>query len=112
MMREIKEETGLDVEIEELSAFVENLFVTNKGENCHELCYIYRLKPIMLPMDKAKDWHIVEFDDGINKDLDFKWLNIKDLDKYPVRPSVIKQIINKKGLHHVQIVNEEIEFLN
>ena len=112
IMREIKEETGLNVKIVELSAFIENLFVSEKGENCHELCYIYKLTPLNLPKDKAKDWNVVEFDDGINKNLDFKWIDISKINEYDIRPIAVKQIINKKGLNHIQIINNQVEFLN
>lgn len=112
IMREIKEETGLNVKIVELSAFIENLFVSEKGENCHELCYIYKLTPLNLPKDKAKDWNVVEFDDGINKNLDFKWIDISKINEFDIRPVAVKQIINKKGLNHIQIINNQVEFLN
>lgn len=112
MIREIKEETGLDVNIDELSAFVENLFTTENDGHYHELCYIYRISPKNLPAEKAKDWHVVELVDGIYKNLDFKWVDVDDLAKYDIRPSIIKQVAKEKGLHHVQIVNEEVEFLN
>ena len=112
MVREIKEETGLDVKVEELSAFIENLFTSENNEKFHELCYIYRLSPISLPADKAKDWHVVEFDDGIYKDLDFKWIDINKLNEYDIRPVAIKQIINKKGINHIQMIDDQVEFLN
>lgn len=112
MLRETKEETGLDVKIDELSAFIENLFTSENGEKFHELCYIYRLTPKTLPEDKAKDWSVVEFDDGIYKNLDFKWIDLNKINDYDIRPLAIKQIINKKGINHIQIINEQVEFLN
>ena len=112
MLRETKEETGLDVKIDELSAFIENLFTSENGEKFHELCYIYRLTPKTLPEDKAKDWSIVEFDDGIYKNLDFKWIDLNKINDYDIRPLAIKQIINKKGINHIQIINKQVEFLN
>lgn len=112
MLREMNEETGMEVKIDELSAFIENLFVSEKGEKFHELCYIYRLTPNNLPNEKAKDWTVVELDDGIYKNLDFKWIDLDKINDYDIRPSAIKQIINKKGINHIQIINEHVEFLN
>lgn len=112
MLRETKEETGLDVKIEELTAFIENLFSSKKGEKFHELCYIYRLTPKNLPEDKAKDWEVDELDEGEYVNLKFKWVDIDKLNDFDIRPVAIKQIINKKGINHIQIIDNQVEFLN
>jgi ADP-ribose pyrophosphatase YjhB (NUDIX family) len=108
ILREIYEEVGVQVEIVQLKCLIENFFKTKTGEECHELSFIYELKPIDLPEEKQKDWTIVENDDGIDKELKFKWIKKSEIANFDVRPRVIKDLVNTNRFKHILVKDETI----
>lgn len=109
--REIKEETGLDVKIDCLSALLENIYSTKKAR-MHEINFFYKLTPTDLPKEKQTDWNFVELDEGEYKHQEFKWIDIKDFDNYDIRPSIIKDLIHNNKLLHIEMVDNIPTFLN
>ncbi len=86
IIREFKEETGLDVEIINAISTYENFWKFD-GKNCHQLCIYYRLK---LNNDSLQI--IPNPDNGNTK---FVWVNLSDLTKITLYPlGVAEQIIN------------------
>lgn len=104
MLREYKEETGIDTYIERLLYITENFFINTK--ECHELGFIYLLNT---EEDiKTEDFTIVENDNGELVNLEFKWLDINNLEN--VKPEFLKNKLNldNKNLEHLIIKNDKI----
>lgn len=106
--REILEETGIKVKADKLSAIVENFFERSNGDMIHELNFIYTLS-VIGKLEKNKDWITYEDDEDCKKKLEFKWIEIKDFEKFNVKPVIIKDIIGSDNLKHYIIKNGDVE---
>lgn len=86
IIREFKEETGLDVEPLNVISTFENFFKLD-NKNCHQLCIYYRLK--MIDETQQLDPH------PDTKDTEFVWLNLKELKNIKLYPiGLTDQIMN------------------
>ena len=83
IIREIKEETTLDVTIKHLICVTENIYNKNK-QICHEINYFYYLEPIS--DINTEEFTIVENDKGIVKEQNFYWIEINKLVENNVMP--------------------------
>lgn len=86
IVREFKEETGLDVEVINVISTYENFYKWDE-KNCHQLCIYYRLKMI------NENQELVPNPD--TKDTKYIWFELKDLKNinlYPV--GISDQILN------------------
>lgn len=105
VVREFKEETGIDVEIKQLKYITENFFKSGKY-NCHEVGMYYILETTN--MIDFKEYTIEELDkDRITK-LNFKWIDIDDLKN--VKPEFLKNKIKEKTnqIQHLIIKDDKI----
>lgn len=87
VMREVKEELGITLEILRPAFFHESFFdevVT--GEHYHEVCMYYLMKP---PLDISKIRCFSVTDNGSKESLE--WLPIQELDNYCVFPEFFKK---------------------
>lgn len=105
VIREYKEETGIDTKIEKLICIAENFFENKKC--CHELGFFY-----LLSTDediKTEDFDIVENDNGELVNLHFKWLDIKNIEEN-IRPKFLKNMIEKQDFQfeHLIVKNDKI----
>lgn len=103
IIREFKEETGIDVCIKKLLYVAENFFESNNIK-CHELGFYYLLDT----KDNLdfNDFNKIEDD---NTCLEFKWLNINNLDNF--KPEFLKNNILDNlpdNLQHIIIKNNQI----
>lgn len=103
IIREFKEETGIDVCIKKLLYVAENFFESNKIK-CHELGFYYLI-------DTDDNININDFnkkeDDGTY--LEFRWLAISNLDNF--KPDFLKgNVLNNlpDKLQHIIIKNNKI----
>ena len=94
LIREVKEELGLTLNETQLELInvVENFF-TYQETNIHELLFIYKIFDETL---NSKD-EVKVLDKTTVTD---KWYNLKDLVNMDLRPSIIKETLNKKGIIH------------
>ena len=95
--REILEETEINVNVEYPIAFIENFFTRKNKDQVHEISLYYlvnSLNDILL-----KDHIVEEIDDGIVKQLEFKWINIEDLDKFNFQPKILIDQLKKKKMN-------------
>lgn len=83
--RECKEEVLADVENKGLLSINENFFCKKNGKKIHEVGYYYLLDSDI----SAVDFIRTENDEGELKKLDFRWINLDDLDKVDFRPSIL-----------------------
>lgn len=98
--REVNEEVNLvlnDYYIEDeprLIGINETIFNQKENKKVHETTFIYNIN--IKTMDKIEDKIVYENDEGLQKKLEFKWINIKDLKNSNFKPNVIiNQIENK-----------------
>ena len=99
IIREIKEETGLDIKVDECVSTIENLF-EHDGIKFHEIYFIYK-GTFVDDIDTNK---IIENIEG--KPIKYGFVDIDKIDDYYILPVVTKDIIKNKTSH---IINREIK---
>ena len=87
--REMEEELGFEVNIDKPAFIVEN-FYTKNSEIWHEMCCYYLVSSTKAP---NTDWERIEFDKGVSKRQQFKWLTKQDITQVDFKPSVIKDLL-------------------
>ena len=107
--REMEEELGFKLEIEKYLGVVENFFFSKYNKTTHEICFYYLLKPIKGEKAIYNDYSLIENDKGHNIKLDFKWINLNELDNYDVRPKFLKTIVQNKSLTIGHIIFNELK---
>lgn len=85
--REVKEETGIEIDIVEKGLFVENHVF--ESENIHVICLCYPAKYKKGELDTSKD----------NGTLDAKWFEVDNID-YSICLPKTKEIL-EKALQHI-----------
>ena len=90
LIREMKEELNIDVEIEQLLWIGEH-FYEYSNTQYHEICYYYLLKTDDKTLNTTNNtFEIVEE----NRSYEFKWLPLHDLQNETFYPLFIKKRIN------------------
>ena len=97
--REIKEETGLDIKVDEFVSTIENLF-EHDGIKFHEICFIYK-GSFVEDIDTSKIINNIE-----DKPIKYGFVDIDRIDDYYILPVVIKDILKNNNSH---IINREIK---
>ena len=104
LIREIKEEMHFDISKKdiELKAIIENFFRSN-GVKYHEIGFVYKIEL------NEKD-ELVHRKELVNYDSEnsyYEYVNIDDIAKEPILPSVVKNLINQEKFE--RIVTKDIE---
>lgn len=102
VIREMKEETGLDVEIVDLLCIMQNFFKRKDGKPFHEFAYYYIVK--IKNNKKIKNFEVIENDKGELKKLKFELVKIEDLDKINFKPKKIAKLIKENKINQ-HIIN-------
>lgn len=104
LLREVKEETGEDFEIQRPLCFVENFFKGKGGSleglDCHTIEMYYLVKP-----KEKKEYDVGSVNSGGESEK-MRWLPIDRLDEYDVRPSLIKDLVRNLPEQFLTIVND------
>ncbi len=103
IIREFKEETGIDVYVKRLLYVVENFFDSNNVK-CHELGFYYLLDT--KDNININNFTKIEWD---NTYLEFKWLDINSIANFKpefLKNNVLNNLPNK--LEHIIIKNNKI----
>lgn len=103
VIREIKEETGYDSQINKLVAIIENFFVRNNGKKVHELSFYYSLNIDDKEIINDKEYEII--DEEINHH--FKWIPLEELENIDFRPQELKEKIRNKDIEFQHIIINE-----
>ena len=105
IIREFKEETEIDVEIEKLLYITENFFDGNLGK-FHEVGFYYLLRP-KNELD-TKDFTKIEEDKNQKMKLEFKWQDINNLQNF--KPELVKKEIKNINVEckHFIVLNDKI----
>ena len=98
IIREIKEETGLDIKVDSFVTTIENIFEKD-GIKFHEVYFIYK-GSFIENIDTSKIINNIE-----GKPLKYGFVDLNKIDDYYILPVVIKDIIKNKKDH---IINREI----
>ncbi len=95
IIRELKEETGVLVSPEEVQLIdvVENFFIYDNTK-FHEILFIYKVSENtkLMSIDNFKT---LDKDTSVNL-----WINISELSKYKIMPSIVEKIINNDKINH------------
>ena len=106
VLREVKEETGIDCSIETLIAITE-VFLGGDKKMLHEIDFHYLLKPIDYVGPNA--FYKTEIDNGKKKKHNYKFMTIEEMQNKDFRPEHIIEFLKTKqfGKHVVQDKREE-----
>lgn len=97
--REIKEELGKDVEITGYISTIENFFEIN-GSKYHEIMFVHKIE-FTNDEDKNIEYTMKNIE---GKDyLKYEWIDLDEIDKYPLMPNIMKDILkeNKFPIHKI-----------
>lgn len=105
--QELLEEVGKKFDISEYLGVVENYFINKYSKKIHEISFYY----LMTPMENigTNNFTIVENDKGHKIKLDFKLIDLKEIDNYDIRPSFIKEILNNENLKFNHLIFNELD---
>ena len=91
LIREVKEELGIDISEKNLKIFsiIENFFEKD-NKNYHELYYLYKI-------ELDNDYNIKDgFENIDNNDSDFYWYTREKFKENNILPSILKEIIDNE----------------
>lgn len=94
VIREIKEETGYDSQIDKLVATTENFFTRSNGKKVHELSFYYLLNINDKEIINDKEYEII--DEEIKHH--FKWTQLNELKNIDFKPQELKEKISNKNM--------------
>lgn len=86
VLRELKEETGIDCEIERMAAVHENFFTDDDGVKFHEISIFFLIKPNEKLMN-IKNGHLTK--DGPNSEY-LEWIDLDNLNGKTIYPEFYK----------------------
>ena len=90
--REIKEELGKEIEIENYIATVENFFRL-EGKKYHEIFFIHRVEFVdKQDQEITYTLHNIEGKEYLN----YEWIDLDEIDKYNIVPACLKEILKQK----------------
>lgn len=104
VIREIKEETGIETKITRLIAIIQLFLKREDGKPFHEVCYYYLLSPVS--KEKTESYVREEIDNGVLKRHEFNWIDLDYFDKIDLRPKEMKNLL-EKGLERQHIILKE-----
>ena len=104
IIREFKEEANLDCKVEKLFAVIENFFRAKNNKIVHEICFFYLLS---CENTSLNNFSIVENDDNILKNLEFRWYNLKELYNVDFKPSILKDKLINKDFSFSHFINDQ-----
>ena len=100
LKREIKEELGKEIQIEEYISTIENFFEM-KGSKYHEIGFIYKIE-FANEEDRKIEYTLRNVE---GKDyLQYEWLDLDRIDEYPLMPKAIKNVL-KQNKFPVHVIN-------
>lgn len=104
LLRELEEETGYKFKIKNYIGVIENFFINKYNKKIHEISFYYLADPINEM--NYNNYTRIENDKGHLIKLNFEWININEIDKYNIKPSILKIILkdDEYNLHYV--INE------
>ena len=108
--RELLEEVGKKFDISEYLGVVENYFINKYSKKIHEISFYYLMTPI--ENIGTNNFTIVGNDKGHKIKLDFKWIDLKEINNYDIRPSFIKGILNNENLKFNHLIFNELDKLD
>lgn len=97
LIRELKEELNVEIEIQGIKAITENFFDFD-DKHYHELQYVYIAKIL----DKSIEEHTEPFI-GTEKKDKFEWKNISDIADIKYKPAYLKAVIAEVALGNTDI---------
>lgn len=98
LIRELKEELGIDISKEKITMFsiIENFFV-KENKKYHELYYLYKV-------ELDKNYNIKDgFENIDNNDSDFYWYTREKFKDNNILPSILKDIIDNKEFKNYMV---------
>lgn len=98
--REIMEELGKEIEITGYISTIENFFEL-KGEKYHEIMFVHKAE-FVNEEDKKIESTIKNIEG--KEYLQYEWLDLDEIEKYPLMPKAIKEIL-KNGKFPVRKIN-------
>lgn len=104
LKREVMEEMGKEVDIIENLTTVENFFQM-KDSKYYEILFVHRLE--FKDEDDKKILETIKNVEG--KDyLKYEWIDIDEIEKYPLKPKVIKEMLKEKRFPSYKYNNDLI----
>lgn len=102
ILREYKEEVGVDLQIDKLLALIENFFEL-RGDSWHQYIFFYQLRD---------DNNALEFFEGEreiedNKDAIYRWFDLSEIPNVPIKPDCSREIINNIAPNIQHHINRE-----
>lgn len=105
IIREMKEELGIDVKIEKLLCVNENIYNLPDNRIAHEIGYYYVLNAAK--NYDLNDFSINEMDKGESKIHNFHWLNIKE-ENVILRPAFVLKILKENANYTIVYATNEL----
>lgn len=109
VVREFKEELGKDIEIIGYISTIENFFELN-GKKYHEIIFIHQVEFID-DDDKKIETTMKNIEGNKEKNIQYEWINLDEIDNSPIRPAEIKTIL-KKRTFPIHTINNDIGNIN
>lgn len=107
VIREFKEEYGKEVEIKKYLGMVENYFVTKSLRKMHEISCYYLLD-FVDPSVTFDDVSLLENDNDHIVRLDFKWVDISEIDNYNIKPTFLKELLKGYDLEFKHLILDDM----
>ncbi len=105
-LRELSEEVRKDFKIDKYCGVIENFFKNKYNKNIHEISFYY----LLTSNDELdiNNFTLMENDKGNIIKLDFKWIDLEEIEKYDIRPKYLKNIL-KNNLDFNHLVIDELK---
>ena len=102
--REIQEELEKEIEITGYISTIENFFEM-EGSKYHEILFVYKAEFIN---EKDKQIECVLKNAEGKENLQYEWLELKEIKKYPLMPEIVKEILIE-GSFPVHRINDDMK---
>ena len=103
-LRELNEEVRKEFKIEKYCGVIENFFRNKFNKNIHEISFYY----VVTTSDEldTTDFTLMENDKGNIIKLNFKWIDLEEIQNYDIRPSFLKTILKDNLFFGHLVINE------
>ena len=106
VIREAHEEVGIKFDDAKLLTMMESFFNGKKEKRFHEIGFYYLMQG-EIPEEKLHDYSYDENDEGRMVHLEFKWIDIKDLDSIDLRPVDLKEKLKSENFELQHLIRIE-----